>query len=147
MSADQLLRTFAITTPPVDVRSLAKRMGVVINDVPAYEFSGSVEQDDDAAIIKLRRSDAEVRKRFTIAHELGHLILHGDQKLWRDASFSGSAKEMQANGYAAALLVPLWMLTPYARSSQFDYDAEKLAGLFHVSKTMMQIRLLKWMGA
>lgn len=57
----------------------------------------------------------EGRYRFTCAHELGHLILHGqDQVLFRDPAKTFlrdiDAFERQANRFAAAFLMPISLL-------------------------------------
>lgn len=138
-SADRVLRFFGLFHPPVDVEMIARRMGVALVPASDPEWAGMVYSEGNTATIWVRSTDPQPRRRFTIAHELGHLILHDEKTLFRDATFLGSKAEAQANGYAAGLLMPLWMVTPHARRLRYDVDA--LARLFDVSEQAMAIRL------
>ena len=65
----------------------------------------------DAKLIVLGTSQVPARQRFTLAHELGHLLVGDDQgvHLDRDIYDKAQAKEpseMRANGFAAAFLMP-----------------------------------------
>lgn len=60
---------------PVDLDRLAKHLGVFeIRDVP-LSMNGRVLLDHSKAIIEVNSSLSENNKRFTIAHELAHLII------------------------------------------------------------------------
>jgi Zn-dependent peptidase ImmA (M78 family) len=81
-------------------------------------------------------SIAWVRRRFTIAHEIGHLLLGHtctDPDLDNDP-------EAEANQFAAELLMPLAIL-------KIDYkherDLEKLAAKYIVSKEAMCLHLME----
>ena len=102
------------------------------------------------------------RQRFTIAHEIGHIILHNEElkggalvdktitMLRRDArSASGVHRiEVEANQFAAALLMPRGFIDEYMEEHGLDYgvindeDAiEDMARAFQVSSMAMAIRL------
>lgn len=76
---------------------------------------GSIRKQDDGFIIYISPFQSSERKKFTIAHELGHLFLHMgyriSSELWnkqKNATYyrSGdSLMEYQANEFAAALLM------------------------------------------
>ena len=66
---------------------------------------------DDAKLIVLGTSQVPARQRFTLAHELGHLLAGDDQgvHLDRDIFDRAQAKdpsEMRANSFASAFLMP-----------------------------------------
>src|SRR5712675_2138102 len=64
---------------PVDVFAIAKKLMVEIIEDLALEregMSGSFSQQGKRPIIRLNPTEADVRKRFTAAHELGHFVLH-----------------------------------------------------------------------
>jgi len=97
-----------------------------------------------------------VRQRFTIAHELGHLLLHDGVPIRIDRNFrvnwrkgsgvnASNVEEIEANFFAASLLMPKSMLTTANRLDHFDVedDAEivRLARLFRVSTQAMTFRL------
>ncbi len=93
------------------------------------------------------------RERFTIAHELGHHVLHatGQQTLFcRKPSIDPEDKpaaareplpviEREANTFAAALLMPAEMIERYYRSTGRDF--RKLCDVFESSGAAMSRRL------
>ena len=99
--------------------------------------------------IYVNREDIPERQSFTIAHELGHWILHRDifdeepktyRYLPRYATPKHNALEMEANKFAAHLLVPERLIRPLRTPS---ISVSTLTDLFFVSRTMMEIRLKK----
>lgn len=144
MSTERLLKTLGLLYPPVDVEALAKRLGVRLHFVPALQWSGAIDSLPDEAHLYVKASEPRQRQRFTIAHELGHLFLHPLGTAYRDETFAGSEMESQANGFAAALLMPLWMMEAPVR--RLDGDPQRLADLFDVSRRAMEIRLLRFYG-
>ena len=96
------------------------------------------------------------RQRFTIAHECGHYELHRtDEPVFIDAtpvffrddiSTEGrSLREIAANGFAAALLMPEQKLRELLREQPIDAFDEiairRMANLFGVSTQALTIRL------
>lgn len=143
-NTSDILRHFEISIPPVDVRALATAMEIHVHDVPNPGWAGAVSSSIERADVWLRAEDAEMRKRFTLAHEIGHLMLHELGEQHRDVTFSGTEAEAQANGFAAHLLMPLWMLQSWA--GLYDFNVQVLADGFQVSPTAMQIQLLRLSG-
>ncbi len=79
--------------------------------------SGTIEKiEDNKFKITIPENEPETRKKFTIAHELGHLFLHMQflsEEKWLNTPMgclynrSGSnSEEYEANEFAAALLMP-----------------------------------------
>ena len=67
--ARDLLDAYEVATPPVPVRDIAKGEGFQIKDHPDLrQLSARMRP----GWIELLASEPEVRKRFSIAHELGH---------------------------------------------------------------------------
>ena len=99
------------------------------------------------------------RRRFTIAHEVAHLILHRQKiadhvhvdkqfpVLMRDANSATGTQlmEMEANRFAAELLMPSFLLLPMLKNNGFDIDdekpLEKLSRKFRVSKQALEYRI------
>ncbi len=151
--AEDLLKRVGVRRPPVRIYWVAKQLGVQTFQRPVIDLrkpktSGMLKVDWRTlkASIFVRSGDSDKRKRFTVAHELGHLVLHAEPGTthYRDTTFVGSYKETQANRYAADLLMPLWMLHPLVM--KWGPDVERLARLFVVSNRAMEIRLMKWAG-
>src|SRR5215204_1141419 len=103
---------------PVDVDGIARAHGIeILAEDLEDEISGMLIIRGQKATIGVNRWHHPHRQRFTVAHELGHYLLHRDAlHLFVDASpvfyrRSGSApadkiQERQANEFAAALLMP-----------------------------------------
>src|SRR5690606_4472121 len=97
---------------PVDPIKVTRALGI---DVRLARFkdptiSGILRAN---GVIYVNYADAPVRQRFTIAHELGHYVLHSASEnpamdLYRDERSSAGIepREMEANNFAAALLMP-----------------------------------------
>src|SRR5690606_21568604 len=96
------------------------------------------------------------RRRFTIAHELGHLVLHRGTAVHVDDSFrfnlrsprSSTADDVEvieANAFAANLLMPAVWLRNDLKDDTIDLNAEDevrlLADRYQVSAQAMMLRL------
>lgn len=110
---------------PVNVEALAENLGLAVySDADLSEgISGLIQRDDDGYAIKVSSNEHVYRRRFTMAHELGHYLLHksildeaggtNDNRLYRN-DINGRAynsqiediHERQANSFAANLLMP-----------------------------------------
>lgn len=118
---------------------------------------------DGKGMIGYSANDPKVRKRFTIAHELGHYILHGDssskEEVFVDKDFIIKYRnnvnsynkveikqENEANAFAAALLMPKFLIEEEFRNNDFSNLSEPdlikyLAKKFEVSVLAMTYRL------
>lgn len=135
-------------TLPVRPEALAASMGAEVVGKRAFDVSGMIELVEGRPVITYNLSDAPVRRRFTVAHELGHLALGhlspGNPK-FRDpaTNFSYSAhkaEEREANRFAAELLMPANTLK-YAIERKNLHSVDDLADLFGVSQVAMKYRL------
>ena len=150
--ASQILDELKVKTPPVDVEKIAKKRGLHVVPYELGDVSGVLYVDKGQGTIGYNPNGSEVRRRFTIAHELGHYELHRLDKdvfvdnkqfkiLLRDQrSSSGEVIiEQEANGFAAALLMPKNMLLKEIEKRNFDLSDEEndpiqeLANKFQVS--------------
>ncbi len=142
---DDLLAHFQVVRPPVPVDAIVRRLGIPVVELENPGWSGAVDSTENGlATIFLRKGDPPWRKRFTLAHELAHLLLHVTGRAYRDDTFRGTAEEAEANEFAADLLMPLWMLEGAA--SQEARDAARLARRFEVSEMAMDRRLGRLVG-
>ena len=83
---------------------------VVLAELPE-DVAGACWRNDEQTLIWVNATQAAVRCRFTLAHELGHLRCGHDHDLPIDTfkTFSGSqadSREVQANAFAAEFLAP-----------------------------------------
>lgn len=141
--ANYVLRRMGVIRPPVPVEAIARDLDVKIVRKPSLGAAGILQSTRNDATIWVNGSDQPVRQRFTIAHELGHLLLHAIGIQFRDHAFGPSrdAKETEANDFAAALLMPLWLLEPIVVGSKRGTD--QLAALFEVSVAAINVQLSK----
>ena len=137
--AGHILTHFGISRPAIDVLSVARGLEVQLYMSNDPRFLGAIQSTDESATLWFDMHDQPKRQRFTIAHELGHLMLHPLGVLFRDQTFGGSEMEQQANAFAADLLMPKAMLQ--ADVYRYGADSSVLADLYAVSLTAMKIRL------
>ena len=138
-SPDQVLAALEVRFPAVPVEDMVERLGIRMSRVKTPGWSGAVNAGPGTAEIWLAAEEAGVRQRFTLAHEIGHLLLHPLGMAYRDISFKGTPQEVQANQFAAELLMPEWMLRPAL--SITGPDVARMAALFEVSEPAMAQRL------
>jgi hypothetical protein len=139
-------------TVPVQVIPIASELGLNCYTVSDWddEISGMIVRDEKRGgksgyAIYVNSKHAEVRRRFTIAHEIAHYVLHRsligdgieDDALYR--SKLSSAIEAEANRFAADILMPWSLLN--AEIAKGNNSVEALAKAFNVSKSSMSIRL------
>lgn len=151
--AHQTLMEHGMYSIPVDPVVIANRLGIRVSNAVFSEssLSGMIAKRGDKKSLLVNSDDSIERKRFTIAHELGHCILHLDNEgefvdskedMFRTETNSPNGrryhKEVEANEFAAALL----MDAKRVREVWNDYkDIDNIARIFMVSESAMDIRL------
>ena len=157
--ARNLLASIGVLGPPILVDDIAAQLGVQLSREPVSpHISGLLFRDEQRCIIGLNARNSRQRQRFTIAHELGHFLLHEGELIldtsarmnWRDdtSSLATEAQEIQANAFAAELLMPESMVRRSWEklSIQGRRAAEplirELAAEYDVSLQAMQYRLM-----
>ncbi len=139
-------------TAPVNTVPIAEAMGVRVwtaGDWPE-NLLGKIMRSQSRGgsagyAIFVNRNMPKVRRRFTIAHEIAHYVLHEehigdgivDDALYR--SRLSNAMEVQANKLAADILMPWHLVNPMINRG-ISNPAE-LARRFEVSEAAMAIRL------
>lgn len=118
--ADQLVYSMFkpfVQSPPVDVEAVASQLGIsVIRAADLLEDGRLISEDGRASIITRRGLSAE-RRRFTIAHEIGHLIMFDDRSkpVSRRRRGDSNDTERRCDQIAAALLLPHdWVKSEFA---------------------------------
>lgn len=143
---------------PVDVYAIAEEQGaIVLTEELEESISGFLAIKGGGRIIVVNAAHHPNRRRFTAAHECGHLVLHGDRgRVFVDASpvffrDDRSAEgidhqEVEANAFAAELLMPEEELRArVARPIDVmdDLAVRRIAAQFAVSAQALTIRLTK----
>jgi Zn-dependent peptidase ImmA (M78 family) len=159
--AQAVLEAAGVQRPPVPVESIARQLGARLSYEPFDgNVSGLLYRDGDQVVIGVNTLHPEVRQRFTVAHELGHWKLHPGKRVFLDhlvrvdlrdglSAEATDRQEIQANGFAAELLMPRDMIVRevahhgLARSPiGVDQLVEELAAVFQVSRQAMEYRLV-----
>lgn len=140
--------------PKINVEAIAEAEGIaVVSRALDENTSGLIVKGADGTVtIGVNSAHHPNRRRFTIAHELGHYYLHNggarmfvDKRDWR-ASAGVDRREIEANRFAAALLMPEPLLRAAVGSrilDAFENEAElsDLADRFGVSRQAITLRL------
>ena len=136
--------------PGDDIFDVVTRLGGEIHYQDFWELdqaSGSVVIDGESDFkIYLAKHTSVERDRFTIAHEIGHYVVHF---LWprkhgetitklAAARYGSDRAEWEANWFAAAFLMPVDAFTKAAEEE--DYNIGAVAERFHVSYAAAEVR-------
>lgn len=161
--ANQLLTRYNLYSIPVDVESLtaALHLDIVEHDLN-QEISGLLITAANKSTIGINSNNSPTRRRFTIAHEVGHYVLCHQREgifidkpdnlytiIYRDQNSSTGEylQEREANAFAAALLMPKELIHSCLKNTKFDFEdpnldvISRLAEKFEVSNQAMGFRL------
>lgn len=152
-----MLRESGVAAAPVPVESIALRLGLQVERAElGDEVSGILVVQDRRGVIGVNVAHSRVRQRFSIAHELGHYVMHrGDMQVFIDkhyiafrdgrSSTGADPREREANAFAAALLMPAALVREAVEHYCFDLGDDEaldaLAALFEVSRQAMTVRV------
>jgi len=161
--AEKILNKLEINSYPVKIEDVAKSLGINVTKMKFSkdEISGAIKMKgkDGQPVIVVNEDHCEHRQRFTVAHEIGHFMLHNISSMhvdssdvyFRDAKATSSTsniKEIQANQFAAELLMPrsemINDLSGEYKIKNNDNDLKtiaKLAKKYNVSQQAMMIRI------
>jgi Zn-dependent peptidase ImmA (M78 family) len=164
LKANELLKNLNIGSPPVPIKDIVEDLGLsVISYDLSDEVSGILVIENDKGSIGFNPKNSKGRQRFTIAHELGHYVLHRQLKSEKSEVFidkdfivkyrsqkvyteSEIRQEQEANMFAAALLMPKEMLQSELSKKDY-YDLPEtdfitaMAKIFEVSIQAMTYRI------
>lgn len=150
-AVEDLHNTFGILRPPINPVQLAHELGVGVYFVEFQEAMKKVSgfYDPDNNSIYVNKDEYPLRQTFTIAHELGHHVLHKEwaktteyRVLLRADNNNGDVHEIEANAFAANLLVPRFLLSQFYQ----NMNCEELSKLFAVSVPVIKNRMSQEYG-
>ncbi|MDB5166983.1 MAG: hypothetical protein JWN26_128 [Candidatus Saccharibacteria bacterium] len=156
-AANGLLKSANLNVIPIRINDLCKQVSNDFNlvvegageQVTGKKIDAVTKKMDDGQIFIIYNKDRHVhRMRFSVAHELGHLYMghmHGNSSI--DLG-SENFDEIEANQFAAQILMPPSILRADIKSGIKDVDAlaekyqvSNLAMWWHIEKSGM-LRLL-----
>jgi len=141
--ARSLYKYIDIETTPIDLQPILEKLNIEVMEDSFSEISGLAYKKDGYNLIILNKNLIHTRKRFTLAHEIGHIVMpHKDPY---KICFIGENRAMEraASRFAAELLMPkptlekLWIIY----NSNPRYRKRILADLFDVSYASICARI------
>jgi hypothetical protein len=141
--ADQILEVTGQNQPPTDVRAIVRKWPHL--SVVETELDGDglfVDLGEVGGEILVKKSKQETRKRFTLAHEIGHFLVRHhirEQSKQRDV-------ENWCNKFAAELLLPKLLVSRYLKSGGLSHMTERLhqgSIIFQVSEKAFYLRVTR----
>ncbi len=127
VSIDTMERFCRLTNASIE--ALAAGSGALRDGCTLIRVKNGVRR----AVILLGPSERPGRRRFTLAHELGHVLLEHDG--------DGDAREREANAFAAELLMPRALVRRFLVPPHgiFSDPVAEVAGFFAVSREAARV--------
>jgi Zn-dependent peptidase ImmA (M78 family) len=120
--AERMLMDLGITEPKeIDLDAVAWTRGAVVNYRPIDNCEAFIVGSERRAVITVNGRSMPERRRFSLAHELGHWHHHRGRVLFCGkndvCNFANDAldPERQADGFASDLILPTYMIDPLLR--------------------------------
>ncbi|WP_339196685.1 ImmA/IrrE family metallo-endopeptidase [Solibacillus sp. FSL R5-0449] len=135
---------------PIDLKLLVEQLGGRLIETTNIDdnMEAKIEKLGNSFEITIDPDKNQKRKRFSIAHELGHLFLHMgyliNPEKWNSTNeyvdsvyyrYGYNIEEFEANEFAACLLMPLEEFMDISQKNFKNgfYDIEEIANHFDVS--------------
>ena len=148
--AERLWHLFRLSSPQdLVLEDVALARKVIVTEGPLDKMEARLIRQGKHGLIRVKADIPEPgRKRFAIAHELGHWELHettsqlfactSDDMV---ASYKVSVTEAEANFFASGLLMPTWLFTQQSKGTALSARViSQLASHFGTSFTATAIR-------
>jgi len=150
--SESFLRRFGLNSRD-RLTEIAGEFGIDVLYRPAESYDGALLRIRDAqrgCIVINSQIREESRKRFTLAHEIGHFVLPGQQEVsapckpqrienW-DADLY--RPELDANRFAAEILMPRGLMADFVQSEPLLESIRAIARLCGTSLTASAVRLI-----
>lgn len=149
-AAYKLTQRFGIRHPKaICLEDIAMARKVLVLPGPLEGCEARLTRKGSSGIIRVRAGEDQVgRRRFSIAHELGHWEMH-DSSQWYACTAANlrdyrvSPEEREANVFASELLMPRFLAEPLLQKAEPTLAlAKQAAAEFNVSLTAAAIRML-----
>lgn len=151
----EILNQHGVIEPPVPVDLILLKWGLQVKQGDLGDVSGLLVRQGNVAVIGVNSTQRPARQRFTMAHEFAHFLLHEGMSSHMDRDFkvnyrdavsseASDVDEIEANFFAACLLMPKPFLDAFEASEAIDDDdgVARLADTFKVSRHAMSLRLV-----
>ena len=157
--AAEVIEDLNLKLLPIPLEKIVKKYNATIIERTDFgdDLCGMIIKQDGKFVIGVNKNHPATRQRFTIAHEIGHMLMHSEiiDKVHIDKTFNYSLKrdgrskigedrmEIQANQFAAELLMPSKFLQKELESGYVDFENgfEAIAKKYGVSVQAMSIKM------
>jgi Zn-dependent peptidase ImmA (M78 family) len=150
--SEAFLRRFGLDSRQ-RLAEIAEEIGIEVLYRPAESFDGALLRIRDAQrgyIVINSRIREESRRRLTLAHEIGHFVLPGQQevsapcKQQRIENWDADLyrPELEANRFAAEILMPRGLMAEFVHSEPSLESIRSIAKLCGTSLTASAVRLI-----
>lgn len=150
----RVLEDNSVLQAPVPIDRIVRNFGIEIKSGDLGDVSGLLIRNSDEIVIGVNSEQNSTRQRFTLAHEMGHYLLHDgiSSHLDRDyrvnfrsseSSQATNVEEIEANYFAACILMPKIFLDRDNAVAALDSNqgVSDLAKRYKVSQHAMSLRL------
>jgi len=133
-----------IDRPPVPTDLITQaydHLPIEVRQVPLKSHHGAVWRLNDSWVIQLNSSDTPARQRFTLYHEVFHILAHCKATpvfKKKACSQEGTFNELLAEHFAGVILMPdKWVQKKWAEVK----DINRMAAIFEVPKPIVWLAL------
>ncbi len=116
--ASETIDEFGICSPEhIRIRDIAFAKGAMVVEQRLTRAAASIVKTGNHTTIRIPPTDVPERKRFSIAHELGHLLMGHVASIRKACSdddmmnWYQSSQETQANFFASELILPVKLVS------------------------------------
>jgi Zn-dependent peptidase ImmA (M78 family) len=150
-AAERLLRSYGVTDPAhIDLEAIAFHQGVLVRERKLDGCEARIVGRGERAIVTLNLQSSPDRRRFSLAHELGHWVHHRGCLAFAcqesdigPGNQSRTSAESVANRFAADLLMPDYLFRPASAKLPLHFGAiRELSRRFGTSLTATAIRMV-----
>lgn len=152
LKAEEIIKNLQIRRPfEIQIKDIAMERGAFVRESILESSEARLIREGSVGIITVNKSiPEEGRKRFAIAHELGHFELHTvsqvilcaekDMFVWNESK----VQEIEANEFAASILMPKEIFAQYFEAGPPNINIVKdLAGKFRTTLTATALRYVQ----
>ena len=141
--ARSLFRYIDMKSPPVNIQRLLELLDVKLMYEDFEQLNGIALKSPKSKLIVVNKNLPETRMRFTIAHELGHIIMPHRKKYYLCVPGKNRLMERSANKFAAEILMPQPMVKYLWNKFKHnpEHRIEAMAHALKVSKAALFPRL------
>jgi len=122
--------------PPINLGKICDWLGVEVYTMPCESFGAMFSLRGDKKFLMVNERQQQGRFRFSIAHELGHILLNHEplRHVYEEREL---AAERQADCFAAELLLP----ERFLRGDCAKYTVPELTRRYKVSRQSLELQL------